>query len=216
MSIDYELCDICATERYPYDKEICKNCEHNPNKEGFNNMESKTIEFDVGLKKVKFNIVKLKDCKYFIEDVTYTNPIEYTVNLMLYPEDSPNVDCAIIIVNPASFLTPIEVEEDGSVTDKSITLYYEFDGDSDYYAAFEAKYIDRLRSILSSSASDIINRNYIPQFHVYCIQDEEDAVSHTKAEIGALIDDCVYRRHSMSNLIWYLDKLRKEERNELY
>lgn len=207
--------DIASAEKM-YDELLMLIKTYDGNsKEGFN-MESKTIEFDVGLKKVKFNVIKLKDCKYFIEDITYTNPIEYTVNLMLYPDDSPNVDCAIIIVNPASFLTPIEVEEDGSVTDKSITLYYEFDGDSDYYAAFEAKYIDRLRSILSSSASDIINHNYIPQFHVYCIQDEEDAVSHTKAEIGALIDDCVYRRHSMSNLIWYLDKLRKEERDELY
>ena len=210
------LCDVCAAEGYPYDKELCKNCEHNPNKEDLNNMENKTIEFDVGLRKVKFNVIKLKDCKYFIEDVTYTNPIEYTVNLMLYPEDSPNVDCAIIIVNPASFLTPIEVEEDELVNDKSIKLYYEFDGDSDYNTAFEAKYIDRLRSILSSTASDIMDRNYIPQFHANCIQDEENAVSHTKAEIGALIDDCVCRRHSMPNLLWYLIKLRKEERDELY
>jgi hypothetical protein len=210
------LCDVCAAEGYPYDKELCKNCEHNPNKEGFNDMESKTIEFDVGLKKVKFNIVKLKDCKYFIEDITYTNPIEYTVNLMLYPEDSPNVDCAIIIVNPASFLTPIEVEEDGSVTNKSITLYYEFDGDSDYYAAFEAKYIDRILSMLSSTASIIISRNGIPMFYANHMTNKVDAVSQTKAELNALIDDCAYRRYSMTNLLCYLDKLRKEERDELY
>ena len=179
-------------------------------------MESKTIEFDVGLKKVKFNIVKLKDCKYFIEDITYTNPIEYTVNLMLYPEDSPNVDCAIIIVNPASFLTPIEVEEDGSVTNKSITLYYEFDGDSDYYAAFEAKYIDRILSMLSSTASVIISRNGIPMFYANHMTNKVDVVSQTKAELNALIDDCAYRRYSMTNLLYYLDKLRKEERDELY
>ena len=207
--------DIASAEKL-YDELLTLIKTHDDSsKEGFN-MESKTIEFDVGLKKVKFNVIKLKDCKYFIEDVTYTNPIEYTVNLMLYPEDSPNVDCAIIIVSPASFLTPIEVEEDGSVTNKSITLYYEFDGDSDYYAAFEAKYIDRILSMLSSTASVIISRNGIPMFYADHTTNKVDVVSQTKAELNALIDDCTYRRYSMTNLIWYLDKLRKEERDELY
>ena len=301
------LCDVCAAEGYPYDKELCKNCENNPNKEDkdtmtvdkthnnelkdmeetcefwyqeyhklylrlaglrdrieqakffnqragrelwndkpkdvqdrdiasaekfydellmliksyddigkdhFNNMKSNTIEFDVGLRKVKFNVIKLKDCKYFIEDVTYTNPIEYTVNLIVYPEDSSNVDCAIIVVNPNSSLIPVEIEEDGSVTNKSITMYYEFDGDSQYHVDFEARYIDRILSILSSTASVTINRNGVPMVYSSCIK--KDPVSQTKTEINALIDDYVCRRHSMTNLLWYLTELRKKERDELY
>lgn len=212
---DVQDWDIASAEKL-YDELLTLIKMHDDiSKEGFN-MESKTIEFDIGLRKVKFNVVKLKDCKYFIEDITYTNPIEYTVNLMLYPEDSPNVDCAIIIVSPASFLTPIEVEEDGSVTNKSITLYYEFDGDSDYNTAFEAKYINRILSILSSAASETINQECIPMFYANCIEDKENSVSQTKAEINALIDDYVCRRYSMPNLLYYLYKLRKEERDELY
>ena len=209
--------DIASAEKM-YDEllTLIKTYDDN-SKESFNNMESKTIEFDAGLKRCKFNVVKLKDCKYFIEDITYTNPIEYTVKLMLYPEDSPNVDSAIIIVNPASFLTPIEVEEDGSVTNKSITLYYEFGGDLNYHADFEVKYINRILSILSSTASVTIHR----KCHGFDVSPDgnptlEDGVSQAKAEINALIDDYVYRRYSMSNLLWYLQKLRKEERDELY
>ena len=27
------LCDVCSAEGYPYDDEICKDCEYNPNRE---------------------------------------------------------------------------------------------------------------------------------------------------------------------------------------
>lgn len=215
MSNDYKLCDICAAEGYPYNKELCKNCEHNPSKEGFNNMESKTIEFDVGLKRVKFNVVKLKDCKYFIEDVTYANPIEYTVNLMLYPEDSPNADCAIITVHHNTLL-PIEINCTNGVVDaKTICMCYEFREDSQRFVDFIDKYTRVMLDSLKCNAMDILNRKGFPMVDS-TYRDEDAEVTYTKEAINTLIDDYIIRRHSMTNLLWYLDILCKKERDELY